>query len=157
LVRIRIIAVGKDKEAWVSQGCRHFETLLRRYATVEWTVVPGAKGASSLSPNQIRKTESEQLRQGLINRGAVVALSDDGEKHDSRSFARNLERLYVSGGGLITFLVGGPYGLDEAIKAAADRVLSLSPLTFSHQLVRLVLLEQLYRAFSLIHDTGYHK
>jgi 23S rRNA (pseudouridine1915-N3)-methyltransferase len=157
LVRIQIIAVGKNKDSWVTEGCRHFEKLLRRYATLAWTVLPGPKGASSLSPREIRKVESAQLLGALPDRGAMVALSDDGERHATLALTERFEKLYTGAGGIVTFVIGGPHGLDKAITSRADWVLSLSTLTFSHQLVRLVLLEQLYRMFSIIHHTGYHK
>lgn len=157
MVRIHVIVVGKNKDSWVTEGCHHFEKLLRRYATLAWTVLPGAKGAPSLSPTEIRKVESGQLLGALPDRGALVVLSDKGERHDTAALTKRFERLYTSTGGVVSFVIGGPYGLDEAITSRADWVLSLSPLTFSHQLVRLVLLEQLYRMFSIIHHTGYHK
>lgn len=92
-----------------------------------------------------------------LGKGLVVALSDSGKKADSHEFARLLEQWQTRSNGTITFLIGGPFGLDESLLSRADVALSLSPLTFSHQLVRLVLLEQLYRAFSILSGSPYHK
>ena len=87
----------------------------------------------------------------------LVALSDSGKSCNSVSFSRLLERWQTTSGGTVTFLIGGPFGLDTSLLESADLILSLSPLTFSHQLVRLVLFEQLYRGFTILHNTSYHK
>ncbi len=155
LLKIRVIAVGKDKDRWTTESCAHFEKLLSRYARVEWKIVSPAKG-SSLSPDLIKKDESERILKAL-GKGLVVALADTGESLDSPSFARKLEKWQTISGGTLNLVVGGAYGLNSAIMKRADSALSLSPLTMSHQLVRPVLLEQLYRAFSILHGTDYHK
>ena len=156
MVKINIIVVGKDKEKWVTNGCDHFIKLLSRFARVEFTVVSSPKGISSLSPNEIKKKEAELLKKRLAG-AAYYALSDNGKKMDSPAFSRWLDKTSAGSGGKLVFVVSGPYGLDESLISGADQVISLSSLTFSHQLVRLVLLEQLYRAFSIIHGTDYHK
>ena len=84
-------------------------------------------------------------------------MSDTGKQFDSESFAEFLQQLQNQGGSTLNFLIGGPYGHDASLLAAADRVVSLSSLTFSHQLVRVVLAEQLYRGFSILNGTDYHK
>jgi len=156
VVRIRIIAVGKDKERWVTEGCEHFGKLLSRFARIEWIIVPAVRVSAALTPAQVRQREAGRIRAAL-EKGLLVALSDRGEKCDSITFADKLENFQTRCHGIINFLVGGAHGLDEAILKKADAVLSLSPMTFSHRLVRLVLLEQLYRAFSILHGRDYHK
>jgi 23S rRNA (pseudouridine1915-N3)-methyltransferase len=131
--------VGKDKDAWITDGCAHFKKLLSRYAEVSWRVLSAEKSASGL------------------DKGFHIALADKGTDPDSHGLARQLEKWQMRCGGCIEFIIGGAYGLDESVLDRADLVLSLSSLTFSHQLVRLVLLEQLYRAFSILHNTDYHK
>ena len=156
VVRIRIIAVGKDKERWVTEGCEHFGKLLSRFARIEWIIIPAVRVSAALTPSQIRQREAARIRREL-EKGLRVALSDRGEKCDSAAFAARLENFQTRCQGIINFLIGGAYGLDKAILKEADVVLSLSPMTFSHQLVRLILLEQLYRAFSILHGSDYHK
>lgn len=92
-----------------------------------------------------------------VKKGLLVAMHDGGIKHDSRSFARQIEKWQTRSAGCINFLIGGAYGLDTATIEEADSVLSLSSMTMSHQLVRVVLMEQLYRAFSILNNTDYHK
>lgn len=156
MIRIRIIAPGKDKDEWVTLGSHHYIKLLSRYARVELVVLPSLKLSSSLSPDEIRKKEAVPLSKQLRG-GYCVALSDSGKKYDSRAFADFVEKRQVAGNDAIEFIVGGPYGLDNDLLNQADTVLSLSSLTFPHKLVRLILLEQLYRAFSILHNTSYHK
>jgi 23S rRNA (pseudouridine1915-N3)-methyltransferase len=156
LLKIRIIAVGKHKDRWVEEGCAHFEKLLSRFAKVEWKILASSKESSSLSSTEIKKREARLLEKEC-QRGLCVALTDKGEQKDTPAFAKMLETMQVKSGGMLNFIIGGAYGLDDSIIDKADHILSLSPLTFSHQLVRLVLLEQLYRAFSICHGTDYHK
>lgn len=156
MLKIRIVAVGKNKDRWVSDGCAHFEKLLSRFALVEWSIVSPAKHSGSLSSQEIKKDEAKRLM-SLLNKGTIIALSDIGKKVDSLSFSKILERVQISSKGTVTFVIGGAYGLGDLVLSNANMILSLSSLTFSHQLVRLVLLEQLYRGFSILHGTDYHK
>lgn len=156
MLTIRIVAVGKDKDEWVSQGCTHFEKLLSRWARVDWQIVKPGAISSSLSPEQIMANEAEALVR-VLKGATFVALTDQGKRYDSQGFSQQLQKWLVTCGGEIVFVVGGAYGLAPEILTVAQAQLSLSPLTFSHQLVRLVLLEQLYRGFSILHNTGYHK
>ena len=156
MLTIRIVATGRDKDAWVSEGCAHFEKLLCRWAQVQWQMLRAGSVSGALSPVQIMAREAEELAKALKN-VAYVALTDRGTRYDSRVFASQLQTWLASCGGELVFVIGGAYGLDPQIIERAQSQLSLSPLTFSHQLVRLVLLEQLYRGFSILHNTGYHK
>ncbi len=156
MVRIRVIAIGKDKDPWISQACSHFSKLISRWARIEWVLLPSPKLSASLSPGEIKKTESALLKKES-GKGVIIALNDSGQRFDSESFAEFLQQLQSQGGSTLNFLIGGPYGLDASLLADADRVVSLSPLTFSHQLVRIVLAEQLYRGFSILHGSDYHK
>jgi 23S rRNA (pseudouridine1915-N3)-methyltransferase len=156
LIRIRLIAVGKDKDTWISDGCAHFEKLLSRYANCSWTILPSEKGAKGLTPSEIKKREAKRITEKL-KKGLHIALADSGRSLDSDEFARQLEIWQGRSGGVISFIIGGAYGLDASILNGSDYVLSLSPMTFSHQVVRLVLLEQLYRGFSILHNSDYHK
>lgn len=156
MVKIHIVAVGKDKDSWVSDGISHFEKLLRRYARLNWTIVTDAGRAQNKSPNDIKNLEAKEIRR-FMNGGTSVALTDSGKVYGSRDFAKKIEKLLASSSGELKFIIGGPFGLDKSILDSADELISLSPLTFSHQIVRLVLLEQLYRAFSILNGSDYHK
>lgn len=156
MLKIHIIALGKDKEAWITAGTDYYLTLLSRFAQPALTIIPSPNLSPALSPDEIRAKESDLLTR-RIGEGYTIALSDKGKQNDSEALAQTLEGLQTSSRGLVQFIIGGPYGLHERLLAEADSVLSLSALTYPHQLVRLILLEQLYRAFTIIYGTGYHK
>ncbi|MFH1686971.1 MAG: 23S rRNA (pseudouridine(1915)-N(3))-methyltransferase RlmH [bacterium] len=155
MIKIRIIAIGKDKDVWVTDACRHFQKLLGRDAEVEFKFLQAVK-PGKLSPAEIKKREGEVIV-GALGKGLTIALSDGGQSLGSVQFAEILQRWQIESRGTIQFLIGGPYGLADDILSAADHILSLSPMTFSHQIVRIVLLEQLYRAYSILRGTDYHR
>ncbi len=156
MLKIRIVAVGKDKDRWITDGCAHYEKLLSRYASVQWVVIPAARGAPSLTPDRIRKQEAERLLKEC-GKGFCIALTDQGTLMDSPTLARQLEKWQTQNRGVLSFVIGGAHGLDQAVLDRSQLALSLSPLTFSHQVVRAVLLEQLFRAFSILGGSNYHK
>ena len=156
MLKVRIIAVGKDKDPWVSEGCAHFEKMLARYSNCSWTILPAEKAAKGLTPSEIKKREAVRISAEL-KKGFHIALVDSGKTLDSFEFARKLETWQGHSGGIVSFVIGGAYGLDASIVDRSDFQLSLSLMTLSHQVVRLVLLEQLYRGFSILNNTDYHK
>ena len=156
MIKIKIIAIGKDKDKWVTEGQKHFEKLLSRYAKIESIHIPSPKLSPSLTPLEIKKKESE-LFSKQIGKFKYIALVDNGIYFNSIAFSKQLEKLITTSSGQLIFIIGGAYGIDEKLLSQASYKLSLSPLTFSHQLVRLVLFEQLFRAFSISNNTDYHK
>ena len=156
MVKLRILQIGRDKHRWVSESCDHYLKLLGRYAKVELRELPDVKHAASLPPDQL-KTAQAKLILDQIDRGYLFALCDRGREYDSKEFAQQLVKQQSAGASQFTFVIGGAFGLADSVIQKADQSLSLSRLTFSHQLVRPVLLEQLYRAFSIIAGTAYHK
>ena len=155
MIKIRVIAVGKDKDPWVTQGAAHYEKLLKRWAHVEW-ILPAADTAPSSSPAEIVRREAAAILDHWQDT-FHIALSDRGRSLDSPQLAQQLQKWLAHEKSPLSFVIGGPHGLDDEVLRRADFVLSLSPLTFSHQVVRVVLLEQLYRVLSIIHGTDYHK
>lgn len=154
--KIRIVAVGKDKDAWVADGVAHYRKLISRFASVELELVSKARLSASASADEFRSAEAEGILSRLSS-GATVVMSDTGRKMNSEEFARFVAKLTSNQRGAVTFVIGGAYGLDARVLSKADSVISLSPLTFSHQIVRIVLLEQLYRAFTILEGGDYHK
>ncbi|MEW5795374.1 MAG: 23S rRNA (pseudouridine(1915)-N(3))-methyltransferase RlmH [Candidatus Zixiibacteriota bacterium] len=156
MLNIRIITVGKDKDRWISDGCDHYVKLLSRFAGVELKFLPTLKSTVSLSPEVIKAKESGKLA-GAIGHEYYIALHDRGRAYDSPALAKRLQQVEVDSRGTVVFVIGGAWGLDKRLLEHANEVWSLSSLTFSHQLVRLILLEQLYRAYSILRGTDYHK
>ena len=148
---IKIIAVGKKHETWVAEGIRRYETRLQRPFNVEWVLLPH----SARDGLQARENESERLLLRLDKDDFIVLLDERGKLFDSPGLSRMLlEPLERSRS--VVVLVGGAYGVDASVHERADVVWSLSPLVFPHQLVRLILAEQLYRAQEIAAGRPYH-
>ena len=156
MVKIKIISPGKDKDRWLTEGIEHYLKLLSRYASAEFVCHSSPRHAPNASPEEIMKLEAARFEKELKG-GFTVALSERGRKYDSVAFSKFMERIQTESRGTISFLIGGAFGLHRTLLDRADHVVSLSGLTFSHQLARLVLAEQLYRAFSILHGASYHK
>jgi len=156
LLSIRLVSIGRDKDEWITAGCEHYRKLLARYARVEFEFLPSLKNAGALSPDEIKVKEAARLA-AAIGSGFLIVLHDRGKSFDSPTFARELEKIEIHSRGRLTIVIGGPFGLHQSILDRSDLVWSLSPLTYSHQMTRVIVLEQLYRAFSILHGTSYHK
>jgi len=156
LLKVQIVAVGKNKDDWVEKGLEHYLKLLSRYSQTTLTIIPNLNKSKALSPVEIKHLEALEITK-KVGGNFLVALSETGKSFDSLKFSDKIMSWQTAGKSSITFLIGGAFGLDQKIIEKADFVLSLSSMTFSHQIVRLVLLEQLYRAFSILKGTDYHK
>lgn len=157
MLRLSVIAVGPDKENWITSGILHYQTLLKRFADCQYHPLPSIRKAASMSPEQLMAAEAERIMSVCKGGDALVALAVEGERFSSTTFAHWLEQQSAQRAKRIVFVIGGAWGLDRALLQQASRRLSLSDLTMSHQVVRLVLFEQLYRACSILHHTDYHK
>lgn len=156
MFRINIIALGKNKENWVAEAVDHYLKLLKRYASVSFVCIPDIKQSGKLSRNELVRQEADRLRKS-VKSGYTIALSDRGRQYNSEDFAGYLSYLMENSQGSVDFIIGGIYGLSEAFTRTCSESISLSPMTMSHQLVRAVLLEQLYRGFSILFGSKYHK
>jgi 23S rRNA (pseudouridine1915-N3)-methyltransferase len=156
MLKINIIAVGKNKDAWVDDAIRHYEKLLKKFVNLSFDFIPDIKKSPGIGENEIKKLEASKIIKKL-RPGYKIALSDKGRKYNSEEFAKYLSKLMQKSGGTVEFIIGGVYGLDESIINECDVVVSLSPMTITHQLVRPILLEQLYRGFSILSGGKYHK
>jgi len=158
-INIRIIAVGKIKEDFYKRGIEHYLIRLQPYTRVEVIELQESR-AGEKSRFQVQKAleeEALEITKNIRDDAHLIALSAEGKAMASEELAFYLERLLVEGKSKVDFLVGGPSGLAENIKKRADLCLSLSALTFPHRLVRLILLEQLYRCFKIIRGEPYHR
>jgi 23S rRNA (pseudouridine1915-N3)-methyltransferase len=159
-MHIQILAVGKIKEKYLSAGIDEYLKRLSPYARVTISQVNDERTPDSPSPSEEASLlEKEALRlESLIKQGTyLVALDIHGKMLSSPQLANHLEQLAIDGKSNITFLIGGSLGLSSRLLALADLALSFSPMTFPHQLFRLLLLEQLYRSFKIIRGEPYHK
>ncbi len=158
-MNIRILAVGKLKEKFFEEGCREYEKRLSRYCALTVREVPDEKAPERLSPaeeEQVKEREGKRLLSLVDPKEHVIALTVTGKAYTSEALAERIGALRDRGKD-VSFLIGGSLGLSPEAVARADEELSLSQLTLPHRLARLVLLEQLYRSFKILHGETYHK
>ena len=159
-MRINIIAVGKLKKSYLKKGIDDYMKRLSRYAKINIIEVMDEKAPENLSPSEtqeIKDIERHRIESKIPANSYVIALDMKGKSMTSEGFASHLNRLMVKGKSNITFIIGGSIGLAQQLLQQADLVLSFSDFTFPHQLMRLILLEQIYRAFKIIRNEPYHK
>lgn len=159
-MKITVITVGKLKERFFREAAAEYEKRLGRYCRLEIRETADEKtpdGASETERELILKKEGARVAKLLPDDAYVVTLEIEGRRFTSEAFAGEIERLGVSGIGHIVFVIGGSLGLHNSIKKRADLAVSFSNMTFPHQLMRVVLLEQIYRAFRIINREPYHK
>lgn len=159
-MQITILTVGKLKEKYLKDGIGEYLKRLQSYAKVEVIEVADEKEPYNPSPADellVKAKECERIKAKLKEGTFLIALAIDGEELSSPALAQKIEKLTVQGHSHITFLIGGSLGLDQSLLDMADYKLSFSKLTFPHQLMRLILLEQIYRSFRIIKNEPYHK
>jgi len=154
--KIRFIVVGSTKSSFLKQGEEFYLARLQRYVSTEWVEVRPRRVTKGRSRAEILKVEGQSIEKKHQPGDHVIALDLRGKQYDSESLAGWIERLSQTPKQLC-FVVGGPLGLSEQILSSAAHVLSLSKLTLTHEMTRLVLLEQLYRAHTIIKGEKYHK
>jgi 23S rRNA (pseudouridine1915-N3)-methyltransferase len=158
--KITVLCVGRLKEKFYTEAAAEYVKRLGRWCGLTLLELPEQRLPEDPSPAQVRQAlaaEAAAIRARLPQGGAVAALCVEGDACSSEALARRLEELAVAGRTQVTFLIGGSYGLDEELKRSADWRLSMSPMTFPHHLARIMLLEQLYRAYQIQAGTRYHK
>lgn len=155
-MKLRLLCVGRITEDWLRAGIEEYAGRLRRYLPLTVVELKEEKGGRQADPAWIRSREGERLLEKLPPRGAVIVLDERGERLSSEALADRIERHMVGGTAELTFVIGGAYGLSEAVKARGDLLLSLSPMTLTHRMARLLLLEQLYRGLTIVRREPYH-
>ncbi|HEX9024368.1 MAG TPA: 23S rRNA (pseudouridine(1915)-N(3))-methyltransferase RlmH [Geobacteraceae bacterium] len=152
-MKIRVLWVGKTQEEWVRRGIDEYAARIRRYVPLEIAEAREEKGAA---PEAMREKEGERLGRLLPKNARLVLLDERGEELTSPAFAAFLGRSRDSGVTELCFAIGGAYGVSDAFRKRADRVMALSAMTFTHQMVRTFLLEQIYRGFTILNNEQYH-
>lgn len=155
-MKITFLTVGKTDIKWVADGLDTYASRLKHYIPFSVVEIPELKGVSALSREQIKEREGELILRSVKPSDYVTLLDERGQEYRSIEFARMLEEKMSRTGKDLVFVVGGAYGFSEAVYARADHKISLSRMTFSHQLVRTVFAEQLYRAFTIMRGEPYH-
>ncbi len=155
VMKFRFVWIGKTKSAPVRDLIREYLERIRKFTAVEVTELRDRDGGDD--PRRIIDKEGEDILSRTTHDPFVIALDERGRELDSIKLAELIEKHRLAGTKQITFVVGGPNGLAEAVRGRADLVLALSRMTLTHELARVVLAEQVYRAFAIIHDLPYQK
>ncbi len=155
-MKICLLAIGKTDEAYLQTGIELFLKRIPHYIPFEMKVIPDIKNSKNLSQEQQKEKEGELILLQINTTDELFLLDEHGIEVSSTEFARFLEKKMLSGIKRMVFAIGGPYGFSENVYARATGKLSLSKMTFSHQMVRLIFAEQLYRALTILKGEPYH-
>ena len=158
--RVTVLCVGKLKEKFYLEAAAEYVKRLQRFCKLELVELTESRLPESPSPAEVQRAlaaEAAAIREKLPRGGAVIALCIEGTELSSEALSKKLTQLASAGASQLTFLIGGSFGLHPRVKQRADLRLSMSPMTFPHHLARVMLLEQLYRAYQIDAGTRYHK
>lgn len=159
-MNIKIVAVGMIKEPYMKKGIEEFKKRLSRYCRLQIIEVKDERAPERLSQMQkqaVKEREADRVLKYIRQTDHVIALAINGESFTSEEFAQRFDRLAIGGCSNICFVIGGSLGLHDKVLKRADMQLSFSAFTFPHQLMRLILLEQIYRSYRIINGEPYHK
>ena len=155
-MKIECWNIGKTADRYLDEGIQKYAGKLPHYLPFEWVILPGIRQAGKLKPEQLKQKEADLVLSRLKPQDGLIILDENGKQFTSEGLAtwvdQQLQRPYRR----LIFLVGGAFGFDESIYKRANGKLSLSKMTFSHQMVRLFWLEQLYRAMTILRNEPYH-
>ena len=155
-MKIKLIVVGKTNAKYLLEGEKEYENRLRHYTKFEEIIIPDVKQSGKLSENELKKKEGHLILGKLEHSEHVILLDDKGKSHSSIEFANFLQQKMNGSLKSLVFVVGGAFGFSYEVYQRANSKLSLSKMTFSHQMVRLIFKEQLYRGFSILRGEKYH-
>jgi 23S rRNA (pseudouridine1915-N3)-methyltransferase len=155
-MRFQFLSVGKANESYVDEGIKMFTKRITNYYQTDWTIIAPSKNAATLSDTELKNKEGELILQQIKADDYLVLLDERGKQFTSEALANFIQQRANESKKNIVFLIGGAFGVSEAVFKRADFKWSLSPLVFPHQLVRLILAEQIYRACSINRNEKYH-
>lgn len=155
-MKIQLWSVGKDHEAYVKAGVEDFTKRISRYYPVEWKIIPPPKNAGTMSQADLKRKEGAIVLEGLAKDDYLMVLDERGKQLTSEGLAAFIQARANDSVKSLVFLIGGAFGLDQAVLQRANYQWSLSQLTLPHHLVRLLLAEQVYRACTILRNEKYH-
>ncbi len=155
-MKIKLIVVSKTDVPYIQAGIDEYAGRLRHYCDFELAVIPALKNAGTLRPEELKEREGQLILKQLEKVDMAVLLDEHGKEYTSTGFAEYIQKQMNSGVRTLAFVIGGAYGFSPAVYAAAQHKISLSQMTFNHQMVRLFFVEQLYRAHTILRHEKYH-
>lgn len=155
-MKIRILSIGKIKQKHIETGILDYLNRLKHFVKCTVENVPDIKNKHSMPNSEIIKRESEALESKIQSKETIILMDINGIQMDSIAFSKYLENKLLLSNRDTVFVIGGAFGVSESLKQKADYSLSLSPLTFTHEMIQLILLEQIYRGFTIMKNVPYH-
>lgn len=155
-MKINLLVIGKTDAGYFTQGIKEYEDRLKHYIPFEMYVIPDIKNAKNLSEDQQKEKEGELILKNIQAGDYLVLLDERGKDFSSLQFASYIEKKAHTVSKRLVFVIGGPYGFSQTVYEKASEQISLSKMTFSHQMIRLVFVEQLYRAMTILNNEPYH-
>lgn len=155
-MKVMLMAVGRTQSPLMRQGIDIYLDRLRHYLPVEVKIIEDVKASKAVSRNCQKEQEGSAILRSLLPSDRVILLDENGKEHTSREFSEMMERQMNSGVKRLVFIVGGPFGFSQDVYSRADGKLSLSRMTFNHEMVRMFFTEQLYRAMTILRGENYH-
>lgn len=155
-MKTTLIVIGKTDAGYLAEAIDEYKSRLAHYLPFEMEVIPDVKNVKNLSEAQQKEKEGELILKSVQAGDYLVLLDDKGKEYTSMQFAAYMERKMQTVPKRLVFVVGGPYGFSDAVYKAASEKISLSKMTFSHQMIRLIFIEQIYRAMTILNHEPYH-
>ena len=155
-MKVTLLVIGKTDDKLLKELIDKYHKKLNHYARFSYIEILDPSRRKSISIDDQKEYEAQKIESLLDKQSRLILLDENGKAFSSRSFSSFIENLGLQGNSNLTFVIGGPYGFSESLKAKAHLLISLSKMTFTHQMVRLIFSEQLYRAFSIIRGEPYH-
>lgn len=155
-MKITLLVVGKTEDKYLIEGIEKYLNRLKHYIGFSLAIIPDIKNTKNLTQTQQKAKEGELILKQISNLDMVILMDEKGKKYSSVQFSDYLNKQMIGSVQHLVFIIGGPYGFDESVYKRANGSISLSDMTFSHQMVRLFFVEQLYRAFSILKGEPYH-
>lgn len=155
-MNIKLVVVGKTEEKYLKEGIDIFEKRLKFYIPYEMIIIPSLKDTKSLSPQMVKEKEGELIIKQVSKADKVILFDEMGEEFRSIEYANFLQKNMNAGIKTMYFVVGGAFGFSDEVYKIANLKIAMSKMTFSHQMIRLMIVEQLYRAFTILKNEPYH-
>ncbi|RIJ43221.1 23S rRNA (pseudouridine(1915)-N(3))-methyltransferase RlmH [Pontibacter oryzae] len=155
-MKIKLLVIGKTDEAFLEEGIEKYLKRLKHYHSVEFVIIPDVKGGGKLTPDKLKEAEGKLILQKLQDGDHLILLDEKGKSFTSSEYATFLQKKLNAVTTNLVFAVGGAFGFSPEIYARANDKISLSKMTFTHQMVRMFFFEQLYRGFTILRGEKYH-
>jgi 23S rRNA (pseudouridine1915-N3)-methyltransferase len=155
-VKIKVLQIGKTNDEYLLKGIDEYSLRIKNYVPFEIETIPYLKNSNSFSTELVKQKEGELILQKIKKEDILILLDENGKTYSSKGFATFLQQQMNAGNKQLIFLIGGAYGFSSDVYERSNGKLSLSSMTFSHQIIRIIFIEQLYRGFTIIHHHPYH-